>query len=253
MSSSLANAPLTFWQRWFIFTADNLPWQTFFMGKGKMMKIIQTPVGQMAVFCYLVYDEATGEGILIDPAGDEDRLLRLLQENKIKLRYIVNTHGHPDHTCGNDRLNKATGAPVVMHGLDDDFSQEESNRNFARMMGFPASPPADIRVKDDEELSFGGLSMKFIHTPGHTPGACCILIEGNLFTGDTLFVGAVGRTDLPGGSMQQLLDSIKAKILSLPPDTIVWPGHDYGDRPQSTVRHEMQTNPYITDLILGGG
>ena len=213
------------------------------------MKIEQTPVGGMEVFCYLVYDEESGEGILIDPAGNEDRLLKLLEEKGVRLRYIVNTHGHADHTCGNDRLHKATGASTVLHALDDDFFQQPQAREWSRMMGFAPAPPADIRVQDGDELTFGNITMKFLHTPGHTPGACCILINGSLFTGDTLFVGAVGRTDLPGASFQQLLESLKTKILTLPPETIVWPGHDYGDRPSSTVGREMETNPYITDFL----
>ncbi|NSW85309.1 MAG: MBL fold metallo-hydrolase [Syntrophobacteraceae bacterium] len=213
------------------------------------MKIIQTPVGHMEVFCYLVYDEETKEGILIDPAGDEDRLIRLLREKDVRLKYIVNTHGHADHTCGNERLARALGAPVVMHALDETYFQQVEIKNWARMMGLCPHPPADITVQDGDELTFGGITMKFLHTPGHTPGACCILIDGNLFTGDTLFVGAVGRTDLPGGSFSQLIESLKKKVITLPPDTIVWPGHDYGDRPSSTIRREMETNPYITDFV----
>lgn len=204
----------------------------------------------MEVFCYLVYDENSGEGILIDPAGDEDRLLDLLQEKNVKLRYIVITHGHPDHTSGNARLYAETGAPIVMHTLDDAFSQTPENKEWGAMMGLSPTPPAHVCVEDGDELTFGNLSMRFLHTPGHTPGACCILINGNLFTGDTLFVGAVGRTDLPGASFQQLLKSLETKILPLPPETVIWPGHDYGDRPRTTLRHEMETNPYITDFLL---
>lgn len=213
------------------------------------MRILQTIVGMMEVFCYLVHDEESGESILIDPAGNEEQLLGDLKESGLKLTHIVNTHGHADHTCGNARLRAATGAPIVMHALDDDFFREPPNQMFAQMMGFPLSPPADIRVRDGERLSFGRLAMEFIHTPGHTPGACCILIDNNLFTGDTLFVGAIGRTDLPGASLATLLDSLKRKILTLPPDTIVWPGHDYGDQPRSTIRREMETNPYIIDFL----
>jgi hydroxyacylglutathione hydrolase len=213
------------------------------------MKIEQLIVGHMAVFCYLVYDEKSKEGILIDPAGNEHQLLELLKEGEITLRYIVNTHGHPDHTCGNHRLQEATGALVVMHALDDDLFQKPEFSGWAQMIGVDAAAPADIRVQDGDELTFGDITMKFVHTPGHTPGACCILIDGNLFTGDTLFVGAVGRTDLPGASFDELLTSLKTKIITLPPDTIVWPGHDYGDRPRSTVRDEMETNPYITDFM----
>jgi hydroxyacylglutathione hydrolase len=213
------------------------------------MKIIQTPVGQMEVFCYLVYDEESREGVLIDPAGDEQRLLDMLHEESIRLLYILNTHGHADHTCGNDLLRRETGAKVVMHTLDDAFFQLPECREWAEMMGFCAAGPADIRVDDGDELAFGKITAKFIHTPGHTPGACCILIEGNLFTGDTLFVGAVGRTDLPGSSFDELLASLKHKILPLPPATIVWPGHDYGETPSSTLQHEFETNPYITDFL----
>lgn len=214
------------------------------------MQIVQKPVGEMEVFCYVVYDEVSKEGILIDPAGDEEELIALLKKKDIKLRYIVNTHGHADHTCGNHFLRRETGALLVMHVQDDLFFQQPQNQDWAKMMGFAPSPPADLQVQDADELNFGNLTMKFLHTPGHTPGACCILINGNLFTGDTLFVGAVGRTDLPGASFNQLLESLKTKILPLPPDTVVWPGHDYGDQPHSTLAHEIETNPYITDFLF---
>lgn len=212
------------------------------------MRIIQTIVGSMEVFCYLVYDRTGGEAVLIDPAGDEERLLRLLDEHRVRLRYIFNTHGHADHTCGNDVLREQTGAEVVMHARDDDFFQLPQSRQWAAMMGFPPAAPADIRVQDGDTLSFGSLTARFLHTPGHTPGACCILIDGNLFTGDTLFVGAAGRTDLPGASLPQLLESLQ-KLLALPPQTVVWPGHDYGEQPSSTIAREMATNPYITDFL----
>ena len=112
------------------------------------------------------------------------------------------------------------------------------------------SPPADRLLSEGDEISVAGLALKVIHTPGHTPGGICLYDDGNLFTGDTLFVGAVGRTDFPGGSLEVLLRSIKEKILSLPDDTTVWPGHDYGGRPSSTVAYEKKHNLYITDFQL---
>ncbi|MEN6439789.1 MAG: MBL fold metallo-hydrolase [Syntrophobacter sp.] len=213
------------------------------------MKIEQIPVGFMQVFCYLVYDEETREGILIDPAGDEEDLLENLKNKGITLRYIVNTHGHADHTCGNEKIRHATGAKVIMHEDDDTYYQRPEGKAFARDMGFALTGPADIRVRGGETLTFGKLTMSLIHTPGHTRGACCILIDGNLFTGDTLFVGAVGRTDLPGGSFKQLIESLQKLVKTLPEDTIVWPGHDYGERPRSTLAREKEKNPYISEYM----
>ncbi|MGB7065869.1 MAG: MBL fold metallo-hydrolase, partial [Syntrophobacteria bacterium] len=143
-----------------------------------------------------------------------------------------------------------TGAKTVMHELDDDLFTTDEAKAWAAAFGLSAAPPVDIRITDGYRLPLGKLILEFIHTPGHTPGAVCVLVENNLITGDTLFVGAVGRTDLPGGSMETLLNSIKEKLLPLPEDTVVWPGHDYGDQPTSTMGREKETNPYITDFIL---
>jgi glyoxylase-like metal-dependent hydrolase (beta-lactamase superfamily II) len=217
------------------------------------MIIEQITVGEMEVFCYLVGCNQTLEAVAIDPAGDQadmDKILAVLDRHRLSLSYIVNTHGHADHTCGNQLLVERTGAKTVMHGLDDDFFSTPEARGWAASLGLCAAPPVDIRVADGDRLSVGRLTLEFIHTPGHTPGAMCIRIGNNLFTGDTLFVGAVGRTDLPGGSLETLLKSIEEKLLHLPEGTVIWPGHDYGDRPTSTLGREMETNPYITDFIL---
>lgn len=116
---------------------------------------------------------------------------------------------------------------------------------MARQWGFTPSPPADMTVTDGNEIVVGDVSLKVIHTPGHTPGGICLLSDGNLFTGDTLFVGGIGRTDLPGASMAQFMKAIKERILTLPRETIVWPGHDYGAMPSSTIGHEIKTNPWL--------
>lgn len=217
------------------------------------MIIEQITVGDMEVFCYVVACEQTREAAAIDPAGgadDIERIISLVEGKNLHLSYIINTHGHADHTYGNQMLASRTGAKTVMHELDDDLFTTEEARVWAQAFGLTAAPPVDIRITDGDHLSLGKLTLEFIHTPGHTPGAVCVLVENNLFTGDTLFVGAVGRTDLPGGSMETLLKSIEHKLLPLPGDTIIWPGHDYGDQPTSTMAREKETNPYITDFIL---
>jgi glyoxylase-like metal-dependent hydrolase (beta-lactamase superfamily II) len=173
-----------------------------------------------------------------------------VREKNLHLAYIINTHGHADHTYGNQLLTSRTGAKTVMHELDDDLFTTEEARLWAQAFGLNSAPPVDIRITDGYRLTLGKVTVEFIHTPGHTPGAVCLLAENNLFTGDTLFVGAVGRTDLPGGSMETLLKSIEDKLLPLPGDTIIWPGHHYGDHPTSTMAREKETNPYITDFIL---
>ena len=119
------------------------------------------------------------------------------------------------------------------------------------LLGLPPSDPADIKLKDGDILEVGSLNIEVIHTPGHTPGSVCYLVGENLFTGDTLFVGAAGRTDLIGGSLDTLIKSIENKLIVLPKQTIVWPGHDYGESPSSTIGREMEENLYITDFILG--
>ena len=212
------------------------------------MIIKQMQVGRMAVFCYIVGCKETLEGVLIDPAGSEDQVLQVLDRKKLRTVYIINTHGHPDHTCGNQRLQKETGAQIVMHAADARLFDTPSARIMAQQMGFRPSPPVDWAVQDGDRIGFGRETLQVIHTPGHTPGGICLYGRGNLFTGDTLFVGAAGRTDLPGGSLKILLQSFRDKILTLPDDTVIRPGHDYGDRPTSTVGREKKTNPYFTDF-----
>jgi glyoxylase-like metal-dependent hydrolase (beta-lactamase superfamily II) len=138
-----------------------------------------------------------------------------------------------------------------MHEADDRFFNDPAVREkSSHELGLPPSDPADIKLKDGDVLEVGTLNIEVIHTPGHTPGSVCYRVGENLFTGDTLFVGAAGRTDLIGGSLNTLINSIEKKLIVLPKKTIVWPGHDYGESPSSTIGREMEENPYITDFIL---
>ena len=199
----------------------------------------------MDVFCYIVSCAKTKEALLIDPAGDEERVADRIKEKALNLKYIVNTHGHPDHTCGNAKIISLIDAKIIMHEADDEMFSSPQAQAHARQYGFTPTPPADIRVKDGDTIEVGDVSLEVIHTPGHSPGGICLLGDGNLFTGDTLFVGGIGRTDLPGASMGQFMTSIKERLLVLPGDTMVWPGHDYGFKPSSTIEEEKKSNPWL--------
>ncbi|RJQ84625.1 MAG: MBL fold metallo-hydrolase [Desulfobacteraceae bacterium] len=208
------------------------------------MKIEQILLSRMDTFCYLVGDETAGAAALIDPAFDMHRILALAKGGGYAVTHVINTHHHSDHTAGNAEVIKATGAQLCIHESDAAALGHLTGRAFSRMLGGKGSPPPQRLLKDGEKVRIGAIELTVLHTPGHTPGGACFYTPGHVFTGDTLFVGAVGRTDLPGGSAGQLLTSIRSKIYSLPEDTVVWPGHHYGDAPSSTVGHERQYNPF---------
>ena len=209
------------------------------------MIVEQIKVGFMDVFCYLVACSRSKEALFIDPAGNEEDLVNVIEQENLTLKYIVNTHGHADHTCGNKKVKALTGANIIMHETDNQVFSTPEGYAMARQWGFEPSPPADETVKDGDAIVVGDVSLEVIHTPGHSPGGICLLSDGNLFTGDTLFVGGIGRTDLPGSSHEQFMKSIKEKLLRLPPETIVWPGHDYGSMVRSTIGYEKATNPWL--------
>ena len=211
------------------------------------MLIKQLTVGMMGVCCYLVACEKSRKALLIDAGGDEDQVLALCEQEGVSLEYIVGTHGHPDHVCGNAKIKEATGARIVLHEADAEFFSRPETAQYFSMLGLPASPPADQTVKDGDRLTIGQVSLEVIHTPGHTPGGMCLYSPPHLFSGDTLFVGGVGRTDFPGGDTGQLLNSIQQRLFVLPPETVVWPGHGYGGS-RSTIADEKETNPYLTGL-----
>jgi len=212
------------------------------------MEIEQREVGFMAVFCYVVACPDTKEALVIDPAGDEEAIVQSAEDRGLALKYIVNTHGHADHTCGNGRVQELTGAKIILHTLDDQMFNTPEGHAMARQWGFVPSPPADILVEDGDRITIGHVSLEVIHTPGHSPGGICLYAPGHVFTGDTLFVSGIGRTDLPGASMHQFMKAIRERLMTLPGDTVVWPGHNYGPRPSSTIEIEKKTNPW-----LGGG
>jgi glyoxylase-like metal-dependent hydrolase (beta-lactamase superfamily II) len=186
------------------------------------MKVHQIQVGNMQNFSYIVEDDDTHEAIIIDPSWDLVELELIIKENDLKIKYIVNTHHHFDHTLGNEAMVKSTNAPIVQH----EFSELKH----------------DISVKDGDSIDFGNSKLKVLHTPGHSKDSVCLIGDGKLFSGDTLFVGNCGRIDLPGGSAQDLYHSLFDILHSLDDDLVMYPGHNYGHSNMSTIGEEKTTN-----------
>jgi hydroxyacylglutathione hydrolase len=198
-------------------------------------------LGRLATNCYLVRCQSSKEAIVIDPGGDVEPILNYIKQEGLNLRYIVNTHGHADHIQGNGELKAATGAKIIIH-QEDAGMLDLPGKNLSRYTGEEfTSPQADCLVAEGDTITWGKESLQVLHTPGHTPGGISLVGDGIVFTGDTLFAGSVGRTDLPGGSMAKLLFSIKEKLLILPPDTKVLPGHG----PETTIGSEKEHNPFL--------
>jgi len=174
-------------------------------------------------FSYIIADDATMEAAVVDSSFNAGEITRILKAENLILKYIINTHGHSDHTAGNEELRSIFGARIVAHTL--------------------SRIDADIKVDDGDIIRIGGIPITVIHTPGHTPDSICLLVDNQkLLTGDTLFVGECGRTDLAGGNSKRMYDSLFNKILKLNDDVEVYPGHDYGSKPFSTIGEEKRSN-----------
>jgi hydroxyacylglutathione hydrolase len=200
-------------------------------------------VGPLSVNCYIVGCEQSREGIVIDPGGDVELITALVMQHGLKINTIINTHGHFDHVGGNRQLLTAFGARLLIHQADAPMLSRSAE--VARKYGLQGdnSPEADSYLVDGMDILFGECRLKVLHTPGHTQGGCCLYFEEErkVITGDTLFADSIGRTDLPGGSHEQLLESIRTKLFTLPDDVTAYPGHG----PQTTIGHEKSCNPYF--------
>jgi len=198
-------------------------------------------VGPLETNCYIIADEKSKIGAIIDPGGNANAIIDTIKEAKLTVKYIFLTHGHGDHTAALKKVKDATSAKIVIHELDAPMLYT-SETSLSYLFGEEISqPPADIKLVGNETFKLGDMVLKIIHTPGHTPGGISIQVDNIVFTGDTLFAGSIGRTDFPGGSYDQLIASIKEKLFVLEDDTKIFPGH--GE--PSTIGYEKKTNPFL--------
>jgi glyoxylase-like metal-dependent hydrolase (beta-lactamase superfamily II) len=204
--------------------------------------VVSLPVGLIQTNCYLVGCEETKQGAIIDPGGHPDRILSEVERHELAIKYLLNTHAHFDHTDANGALLAATGAILALHPSDRGLLAASGGAALFGMQA-DASPPPGLDLHDGDELQVGNLAFRVLHTPGHTPGHVCFYEpgEGVLFDGDVLFYRGIGRTDLPGGSWQQLMDSIQRVLFALPDETVVYSGHG----PKTTIGAEKRLNPWL--------
>jgi hydroxyacylglutathione hydrolase len=195
-------------------------------------------VGPMGANCYIIAGQITKNAILIDPGGEPGRIKGVLKKNGLCVKFIINTHGHGDHILGNGYFD----VPIYVHRLEKDFLTDP-DKNLSGMFGFFfKAPKATKLLEDGEKILMDNLELEVLHTPGHTPGGISIKLDGVVFTGDTLFAGGIGRTDLPSGDEELLFKSIREKLFTLDDNIIVYPGHG----PESTIGVEKKTNPFFT-------
>ncbi len=197
-------------------------------------------VGPLQANCYLVGCPETREGFIIDPGGDASMILEAVERMELQARLILNTHGHVDHTAANAEVREATGAELYIHEADRAMIERPDAEWAALVGGAPACAP-DATYAEGDVLQVGSLEVRVLHTPGHSAGSVCLSLGDLLFTGDTLFAGGIGRTDLPGGSMRELQGSLHRLLAEFASDTRIFPGHG----PASTLSHEARTNPWL--------
>jgi hydroxyacylglutathione hydrolase len=205
------------------------------------MKLNQLTVGQLGVNCYIVSCEDTNEALVIDPGDNVEIILEKIEQENLQVKYIVNTHGHADHIGANKILKNKTNAAIAIHS-DDAPMLNNPKLNLSVYIGASIiSDPADIILNAGDTITIGNVNLSVLHTPGHTKGGICLLTEGALFSGDTLFAESIGRCDFPDGSMNDLIHGIQSQLMKLPDDIKVYPGHG----PVTTIGWERTHNPYL--------
>jgi len=218
------------------------------MQDGRSMITKMFTVGTLFTNCYVVGCTETKEALIIDPGFETDleaeTVLKEINQRKLRARYIMNTHGHHDHTAGNGIMKRLTGAPILIHEYDAPMLTD-SSKNLSMLFGLRTAslPPADRMLHDGDVVQVGDVALRVLHTPGHSRGGISLLGAEAVFTGDTLFAGSIGRTDLSGSSYEEIILSIK-KLATLPDHIKVYPGHG----PTSTIGEERRHNPFLQNL-----
>jgi hydroxyacylglutathione hydrolase len=198
-------------------------------------------VGPIQSNCYILGCERTRQAAVIDPGGDVDKILLALAKDHLRCVYIINTHGHFDHAAENKRLKEVTGAQLLIHRADAPMILHQGRSGGMWGMQVDNSPPPDRYVEEGEYITFGDVSLKILHTPGHSGGGISLVTDQMAFVGDTLFAGSIGRTDFPGGDYEGLLRNVREKIFPLGDEVVIYPGHG----PKTTVGRERRTNPFF--------
>ena len=206
-----------------------------------MLIIKELVVGPLMANCFIFGCKQTKEAVVIDPGGDADRILLALSDSNLKVKYIINTHGHFDHVSGNEKMKTATDAKILIHPLDAPMLGMLSTNAAIFGISVENSPPCDKTIEEGETVSFGNITLDVIHTPGHTPGGISLHTDDIVFVGDTLFAGSIGRTDFPGGDFDTLIASIQNKLFKMEDDVRVFSGHG----PETSIGKEKRYNPFV--------
>jgi glyoxylase-like metal-dependent hydrolase (beta-lactamase superfamily II) len=204
-------------------------------------------VGTLLTNCYLVGCEEKREAAVIDPGFDDareaEKIMKIADKEKLRVKYIINTHGHSDHICGNRIMKEMTGAPILIHEYDAPMLISSEKNLSGMYRDKTTSPPADKLLHEGDIINVGNVKLKVVHTPGHSKGGLSLLCDDVVFTGDTLFAGSIGRYDFPRASYKELMNSIKTKLAVLPDHLKVYPGHG----PTSTIGEEKRNNPFLQE------
>jgi hydroxyacylglutathione hydrolase len=199
-------------------------------------------VGSLSANCFIVGKKSVGEGMVVDPGGNSDSIWQAITETGLDIKMIVLTHGHSDHIAALRDIQDKTGAAVVIHIEDADFLEGHGSVSSQFGISYRTPYPPERLLRDGDEINVGDMRFEVIHTPGHTPGSICLLTDFGVFTGDTIFRRGIGTTLMPGSSRPQLLNSIQKRLMTLPDDTVIYPGHGR----ETTIGAERRDNPYVT-------